>query len=61
MFLLTIALVVALSWWFVHLLELGYVKKDNFYFFAASLVAVMIGAFFVVHQLLGNFFTHLPY
>jgi len=60
MFVLTIVLAVALSWWFVHLLELGYVKKDNFYFLAAAVVAVMIGAFFVVHYLLHNFFTHLP-
>jgi len=60
MFVLTIVLAVDLSWWFVHLLELGYVKKDNFYFFAAAVVAVMIGASFVVHYLLRNFFTHLP-
>ncbi|WP_287130178.1 hypothetical protein [Candidatus Cyanaurora vandensis] len=58
MLVLSLVLVLLLSWWLLHLLELSYEKKDGSFLFAASLVGVAIGAFLVVHHLLLNFYRY---
>jgi len=51
--------VLSLGWWLMHLLELGYSRKDGSFFFAALLVGLAIAGFFIFHQILLQLFAAL--
>jgi len=56
---ITGVLIIGLAWWSVSLLEQGHQKKDTSLIFAASLVAMTIGAVCVVHSLMMDILPHL--